>query len=44
MSRKIGFTALNQLPHAVEELALAALFQIISPHILKPIFIIICEI
>jgi hypothetical protein len=35
--------ALCQLPHAVEELALAALFQMISPRILKPRSIIMLE-
>jgi len=31
MSRKTGFAADCQLPHAVEGLALDALFQMISP-------------
>ncbi len=38
MSHKVGFLADSQLPHAVEGLALASLFQIISPLIRKPIF------
>jgi len=44
MSLNIGFAALCQLPQAVDGLALAALFQIISPRMLKPISIIIFEI
>ena len=36
MSLKVGLDAESQLPHAVEGLALEALFQMISPRIKKP--------